>query len=60
MLEIDEFKRLLNNSGLTVNQFANNLGVSRQMISYIIHGKRGMTQRISDKVREVFGYMLPV
>jgi hypothetical protein len=56
----DELERLLNNSGQTINQFANNLGVSRQMVSYIIHGKRKMTQRVSDKVREVFGHMLPV
>jgi hypothetical protein len=56
----DELEGLQNKSGQSVTEFAKNLGISRQMASYIIHGKKQMTQRISDKVREVFGNMLPV
>jgi hypothetical protein len=54
MLTSEEFSGLINDSGLTINQAAEKLGVSRQMVSYIIHGKRSMTERISDKARDVF------
>ena len=56
LLTREDFIRLLENSGLTINQFAEKLCVSRQMVSYIIHGKRKMTIRISDKARGIFGY----
>ena len=54
MLTTEEFSRLIQDSELTINQVAEELGISRQMVSYIIHGKRSMTERISDKAREVF------
>lgn len=54
MLTREEFSRLIENSGLPINKVAEELGISRQMVSYIIHGKRCMTGRISDKAREVF------
>lgn len=60
LLTREELTRLIHNSGLTIKQFANHVGVSRQMISYIKNGQRKMTRRISDKIREVFGDMLPV
>jgi len=60
LLTREEFLRLLNNSGLTINQFANNLGISRQMVSYIKSGKRNISSHLDEKIREVFGYMLPV
>jgi len=54
MLTSEEFSRLIEDSGLTINQIAEELGVSRQMVSYIVHGKRSMTERIANKAREVF------
>lgn len=60
VLTKEEFARLLNNTGYTQKQFANHLGISRQMVSYIIHGKRKLTPQISKKVKEIFGHMLPV
>jgi len=53
MLTTEEFSRLIQDSELTINQVAEELGISRQMVSYIIHGKRSMTERISNKAREV-------
>ena len=54
LLTKKEFTRLLESSGLTITQFAEKLGISRQMVSYIIHGKRNMTRRISEKAKEIF------
>lgn len=56
----EEFAKLLNNTGLTIKQFANHLGVSRQMVSYIKSGKRRISPQLEEKIREVFGHMLPV
>ena len=56
----DEFIRLLQNTGMTQKQFGNNLGITRQMVSMICNGNRPISQTVSDKVREVFGHMLPI
>lgn len=53
MLTSEEFSILIKDSGLTISQVAEKLGVSRQMVSYIIHGKRDMTKRISRNARTV-------
>ena len=58
LLTREEFARLIKDSGLTINQVAEELGISRQMASYIIHGKRNMTERISHKARELFNHFL--
>jgi hypothetical protein len=53
MLTREEFAGLIKASGMTKSQAADKLGVSRQMVSYVIHGKRDMTKRISQKARSV-------
>jgi len=50
----DEFLRLLNNSGCTINQFANHLGISRQMVSYIKSGRRKISPQLDEKIRWLY------
>ncbi len=54
LLSREDFIKMIESSGLNINQVAEKLGVSRQMVSYIIHGKRKMTIRISEKAKEIF------
>ncbi len=49
----DELKTIVKNLGLSQRQFANRFGVSQQMISDILNGKRKMTKEISIKAREI-------
>ncbi len=45
-----EFKHIFIESRLTPNQFANHIGVSRQLVNYILKGERRITKETSDKV----------
>jgi predicted DNA-binding protein (UPF0251 family) len=58
LLSREEFIKMIESSGLNINQVAEKLGISRQMVSYIIHGKRKMTIRISEKAKEIFSNLL--
>jgi len=59
IIALDDFQRLFHNTSMTVKEFGNHLGVSRQMISYILNGKRTISRKLSKKVYEVFGDQLP-
>lgn len=50
-LTLDEFKRIFDSSGLTSNQFANHIGVTRQLVNYILKGTRKITKSTANKVR---------
>ena len=52
LLNRNEFKDIFAESGLTPNQFANHIGVTRQLVNYILKGERKITKTTSDKVRE--------
>jgi len=57
LLTREDFELLLKSSGLTIKQFAEKIGISRQTVSYIIHGKRKITMKISEKAKGTFGHM---
>lgn len=45
-----QFLEILNSSGLNNKQFANSIGVSPKLITYIINGKRTITNATSQKI----------
>lgn len=48
---IDEFKEIYKKSKLNVRQFGNHLGITGQMVSFLLNEKRHITKEVSDKVR---------
>lgn len=46
-----EFLNIVTKSGLSRKQFANSIGVTRQLVTAILNGKRSITTETSDKVR---------
>ena len=48
-------KFLRTSNGLNRQQFADKVGVSRQLISAIEQGERRLTPRVADKIRTAFG-----
>ena len=60
LLTNGELKILFYNLGVSQNQFANRLGISRQMVNYLLNNKRQISQELSDKIKEEFGYLLPM
>jgi len=54
----EEFNRALANSGLTQKQFGNTVGVSQQMVAAIKAGRKRVSPKIADKVREHFGLLI--
>ena len=53
-LSQDQFKTAFEKTGLSRRQFANTLGISPQMVSYLLKGKRKVTPEISLKVKECY------
>ena len=53
-LSQDQFKTAFEKTGLSRRQFANTLGISPQMVSYLLKGKRKVTREISLKVKECY------
>ena len=54
IMTMEEFKEILEKSGLTKKNFANKLGISRQMVSGIYNGKKKITKKISNIIRVKF------
>ena len=54
LLSIEDFTLLLERSGMNVSQFARQLGVTRQTIYNLKYGKRSMTKRLDNRIRERF------
>jgi hypothetical protein len=52
VITLEEFKEIFEKSQLNVRQFGNHLGISGQMVSYILNGKRRIKKELSEKVRE--------
>lgn len=48
---IEEFKEIYKKSKLNVRQFGNHLGITGQMVSFLLNEKRHITKEVSDKVR---------
>jgi len=55
LLSREDFIRALENSGRTHKQFANELGISRQMVTGIKSGKKKASLEISRRVKSKFG-----
>ena len=51
MVDFQEFKEIYKKSSLNVRQFGNHLGITGQMVSYLLNEKRQITKEVSDKVR---------
>lgn len=51
VLTIEEFKEIFKKSQLSVRQFGNHIGITGQMISFLLNEKRLITKEVSDKVR---------
>jgi DNA-binding transcriptional regulator YiaG len=51
----EEFSRALANSGLTQKQFGNTVGMSQQMVAVIKAGRKRVSPKIAEKVKEKFG-----
>jgi len=58
ILTQEDFIRILENSGRTHKQFANELGISRQMVTGIKSGKKKLSLEISRRVKSKFGYLI--
>lgn len=50
----EEFKEILDNSGLSKRQFANSINVSPALITRYANGERGITNAISQRIRDTF------
>ena len=51
MVDFQEFKEIYKKSNMNVRQFGNHLGITGQMVSYLLNEKRQITKEVSDKVR---------
>ena len=54
----EQFVRVFELSELSVSEFGSNLGLSRQMVNYILKGDRKVSVNVSAKVYAVFGNLL--
>jgi len=50
----EEFKAILENSGLSNRQFANRINVSPALITRYVNGERVITKKISKRIRDAF------
>lgn len=51
IVDIEEFREIYKKSQMNVRQFGNHLGITGQMVSYLLNEKRQITKEVSDKVR---------
>ena len=51
VVDIEEFREIYKKSQMNVRQFGNHLGITGQMVSYLLNEKRQITKEVSDKVR---------
>ena len=51
VVDIEEFKEIYKKSKLNVRQFGNHLGITGQMVSFLLNEKRHITKEVSDKMR---------
>lgn len=51
LVDFEEFKVIYKKSKMNVRQFGNHLGITGQMVSYLLNEKRQITKEVSDKVR---------
>jgi hypothetical protein len=51
LVDFAEFKEIYKRSSLNVRQFGNHIGITGQMVSYILNEKRQISKEVSDKVR---------
>ncbi len=51
LVDYEEFKEIYKKSNLNVRQFGNHVGITGQMVSYILNEKRQISKEVSDKVR---------
>lgn len=51
----EEFCNIYEKSGLSLQEFAKKLEVSKRMVQYIKSGKRMITHKITKKIKETFG-----
>ncbi len=51
IIDIEEFRAIHKKSQQNLRQFGNHIGVTGQMVSYLLNEKRQITREISDKVR---------
>lgn len=54
IVTIEELRELIKKTGLSQRNFANKVGVTHQMIGYILRGKRNITKNTSEKIRKAF------
>ena len=51
LVDFEEFRVIYKKSKMNVRQFGNHLGITGQMVSYLLNEKRQITKEVSDKVR---------
>jgi len=51
LVDFEEFKEIYKRSSLNVRQFGNHIGITGQMVSYLLNEKRQISKEVSDKVR---------
>jgi hypothetical protein len=51
-ITLDRFIAIFENSGLTIDQFGKHLGVTGQYISFIKNGKRKLSKKIAQRIRD--------
>jgi hypothetical protein len=51
LVDFEEFRVIYKKSKMNVRQFGNHLGITGQMVSYLLNEKRQITKEVSDKVK---------
>jgi hypothetical protein len=51
LVNFEEFREIYKKSNLNVRQFGNSVGITGQMVSYLLNEKRQISKEVSDKVR---------
>ena len=51
IISLEELRKLLKDSKLSIRQFSNKLGLTHVMLSYLLNGKRPITKEISEKIQ---------
>ena len=51
LITLEDLQEVFARSKLNVRQFANHLGISAQMVSFLLNGKRRIKKEVSNKVR---------
>jgi hypothetical protein len=51
LVDFEEFREIYKKSNLNVRQFGNRVGITGQMVSYLLNEKRQISKEVSDKVR---------